>query len=295
MYAFRNAFIVGLAVLAGAASPVRAQSITPTDIERLQSAITDAGGDIDRLRSRDAILAKQLESQLSELSDEVIYLKVKIRKENAPVSRTAYFDLRDRIDDVRTRARGDSAKTGTSSGTGILDKAPTGSGKRSGEIPTGTELDVRLQTGLNSKTANVEDRFEATTMVDLMTGDQVLVPAGSVMRGVVTAVDPATRTDRKGSLTVNFDQLTVNGRAYPIRGTVAQALESSGIKGEIGKVGAGAGVGAIIGGIIGGMKGAMVGILIGAGGTVLATEGKDVDLPVGTVLRVRLDSAVTIR
>ena len=39
----------------------------------------------------------------------------------------------------------------------------------------------------------------------------------------------------------------------------------------------------------------VAGILIGGGGTVLATEGKDVDLPTGTVLRVRLDSAVTVR
>ena len=55
------------------------------------------------------------------------------------------------------------------------------------------------------------------------------------------------------------------------------------------KIGAGAGVGAIIGGIIGGAKGALLGVLIGGGGTIAATEGKDVKLPPGTVLRVRLD------
>jgi hypothetical protein len=60
------------------------------------------------------------------------------------------------------------------------------------------------------------------------------------------------------------------------------------------KVVAGAGVGAIIGGILGGFKGAMAGILIGGGGTVAATEGKDVDLPPGTVLRVRIDSPIDV-
>ena len=39
------------------------------------------------------------------------------------------------------------------------------------------------------------------------------------------------------------------------------------------------------------MKGALAGILIGGGGTIAATEGKDVELPPGTVLRVRLDAA----
>ena len=68
---------------------------------------------------------------------------------------------------------------------------------------------------------------------------------------------------------------------------MTQAIESEGIKGEAGKIGAGAGVGAIIGGILGGAKGALAGILIGGGGTIAATEGKDVELPPGTVLRVR--------
>ena len=76
---------------------------------------------------------------------------------------------------------------------------------------------------------------------------------------------------------------------------MTQALESEGIKGEVGKIGAGAGIGAIIGGIIGGAKGALIGVLIGAGGTVAATEGKDVVVPAGTILRVRFDAPPDIR
>jgi hypothetical protein len=122
----------------------------------------------------------------------------------------------------------------------------------------------------------------------------VLVPAGSVMRGVVSSVNKATRTDRKGSLTVAFDRVTINGRSYPMRATVTQALESEGIKGEKEKIGIGAGAGAILGAILGGAKGALAGILIGGGGTIAATEGKDVELPVGTTLRVRLDSPLAL-
>ena len=155
-------------------------------------------------------------------------------------------------------------------------------------------MDVRLATRLNSGTTVVEDRFEATTLVDVNSGGRTLVPAGSVMRGVVTSVEPATRTNRTARLTLSFDQLTVNGRAYPRRGTVTQALEGEGIKGEAGRIGAGAGVGAIIGGILGGFKGALAGILIGGGGTIAATEGKEVDVPAGSVLRVRVDAPVQI-
>jgi len=115
-----------------------------------------------------------------------------------------------------------------------------------------------------------------------------------VMRGVVSSVTKAGRVERKGSMTVVFDQVTVNGRKYPMRATVTQAIESEGVRGEAGKIGAGAGVGAIIGGILGGFKGALAGILIGGGGTIAATDGKDVELPAGTVLRVRLDSALDL-
>ena len=77
---------------------------------------------------------------------------------------------------------------------------------------------MRLQSELNSDTAQPEDRFEATTVVDLYEGNRVLIPAGSVLRGVVSTVNKATRTDRKGSLTVAFDQLTVRGRTIRCAG-----------------------------------------------------------------------------
>lgn len=163
------------------------------------------------------------------------------------------------------------------------------------DVPVGTEIDVRLQGRLSSKDANVEDRVEATTIVDLMRGDQVLIPAGAVVSGIVTAVDRATRTDRKGGLTVRFDTLRSRGESHPMRASVVQALESEGLKGEVGRIGTGAGVGAIIGGVLGGVKGAITGILIGATGALVATEGKDVDLPAGTVLRIRVDAPISLR
>jgi uncharacterized membrane protein len=98
-----------------------------------------------------------------------------------------------------------------------------------------------------------------------------------------------------GSLTLSFDQMTVRGRSYPMRGMATQVFESRGIRDEVGTVGAGAGVGAVIGGLIGGVKGAVLGAVIGAGGTVAATEGKDVHLPAGSILRVRLDQAVRVQ
>jgi len=293
--------LLGAVLLAaGVAAPARAQSsVTSADIQRLQDVSYEALRDMAQVRSRDAALASQLQAELDDARDEVIYLKVKLRR-NEPISRGEYNDVRDRIENIRSRARGDSAggytpPAGSRSESVPPPPATSRRAQNPNEIPVGTEFDVRLQTSLSSKTAQVEDRFEATTMVDLLDErGRVLVPSGSVMRGVVSSVNKATRMDRKGSLTVAFDQVTINGRAHPMRATVTQALESEGIKGEAGKIGIGAGAGAILGAILGGAKGALAGILIGGGGTIAATEGKDVELPVGTVLRVRLDSPLTL-
>jgi hypothetical protein len=165
---------------------------------------------------------------------------------------------------------------------------------RPNEIPAGQELDVRLQSTIDSDTAQVEDRFEATTVVDLMQGDRVLVPAGSQVHGIVRDVNRASRTSRTGSLTLSFDEVVIDGRGHPIRANAVDTIKSEGIRGEIGRIAAGAGVGAVVGGIIGGTKGAITGILIGAGGTIAATEGKDVELPAGTVVRIRLEEPVSV-
>ncbi|HEY0873014.1 MAG TPA: hypothetical protein VGD94_06040 [Vicinamibacterales bacterium] len=280
-----------------------AQSVTSSDIQRLQDEVFQAGSDLSRARSSNPDLASRLQSTLDDLRDEVIYLKVKLRKEGS-VSRSEYTDVRDRLQDLRAEARGENvertgawtggaAATGAGAATDRTDQPRTQSS--SSAIPAGQELDVRLQTQLSSATAQVEDRFEATTVADLFRGNEVLIPAGSVMRGVVRSVQPATRTNRRAEMTVSFDQITVRGRAYPMRGTITEAIQGEGIKGEAGRIGAGAGVGAIIGGIIGGVRGALLGILIGGGGTIAATEGKEVTLDPGTILRVRLDTPPNIR
>jgi hypothetical protein len=310
---FASPLVLALAFAAAVPASAAAQPVTASDVQRLQDDLDDASRSVAQMRSRDANLASQLQTDLHDASEEATYLKVKLRK-NETISRREYLDVRDRVDNIRSRARGDAPNPSVNddrpvSTAGYPDRAPypndnhpsssneanTVRSQNPNEIPVSTEFDVRLQNSLSSKTANVEDRFEATTMVDLRDErGRVLIPAGSLMRGIVSSVHPATRTERKGSMTVAFDRVTVNGRAYPIRATVSQAIESEGIAGEKEKIGIGAGAGAILGAILGGAKGALAGILIGGGGTIAATEGNDVELPSGTVLRVRLDSPLNM-
>src|SRR5688572_24919740 len=236
MFRIQYAALTALLVTALAA-PAAAQNVTQVEIQRLQDNIYQASTDVSQLRSRDSSRANQLQTELDDLRDEVTYLKVKLRKERT-LGRTEYADVRDRIEDLRTRARDDrdnayappvSTSQPVARGTGRATTGTTGTARGSFEIPSGTEIDVRLSNNLNSGTAQVEDRFEGTTLVDVNVDGRTAIPAGSVMRGVITAVEPATRTNRTARMTVSFDQVTVNGRAYPMRGTVTEAIEGEGI------------------------------------------------------------------
>jgi hypothetical protein len=271
-----------LAALLLAGSVTFAQ--TATDIATLERKVRDAQAAYSRVQPVGD------EQELREIEDDLAYLRVKARRGETVTARERR-DLSDRIDRFMVRMNGRTS----SSNTGAYERQPRANrGTARGEIPAGSEVDVRLQTLLDSKTAQVEDRVEATTMVDLFQNNDLLIPAGATLEGYVSSVDRASRTDRKGELTIMFTKLKLNGRTYDIRAYPTQVLESAGLKGEAERIGAGAGIGAIIGGILGGVKGALAGILIGGGGVIAATEGKDVELPPGTVLRVRFDSPVPL-
>ena len=136
---------LAVVLLAGPALPAAAQqnsSVTQADIQRLQDNVYQASTDVSQLRIRDAARATQLQVELDELRDEVIYLRVKLRKERSLV-RSEYADVRDRIEDLRTRARGDAvgayaAAPSTQSG-GQAGTSATTSPRGTSEIPAGTE------------------------------------------------------------------------------------------------------------------------------------------------------------
>jgi hypothetical protein len=271
-----------LAALLLAGSVTFAQ--TATDIATLERKVRDAQAAYARVQPSGD------EQELREIEDDLAYLRVKARRGDTVTARERR-DLSDRIDRFMVRMNGR-----TPSNTAGISERPSrpNRGTARGQIPAGSEVDVRLQTLLDSETAQVEDRVEATTMVDLYRGNDLLIPAGSMLEGYVSSVDRASRTDRKGEMTIMFTRLKIDGRTYDIRAYPTELLESSGLKGEAERIGAGAGIGAIIGGILGGVKGALAGILIGGGGVIAATEGKDVELPPGTVLRVRFDTPVSL-
>ena len=197
--------------------------ITPADIERLRDDVFEAATDLARLRTGDAVLLKELRAGLDDIRDEVTYLKVTLRKQE-PVSPAEYAEVRERIEDVRRRARSEITVTGAGLGPFALAPDPSSVPSDPLDIPARMEIDVRLLGVLNPVTARADDRVEALTVTNVVVKGRVVVPAGSLICGIVTEETSARSTHAAGTLTIRFDYLTVNFRAHPIQATALREI-----------------------------------------------------------------------
>lgn len=180
---------------------------------------------------------------------------------------------------------------------------PAGPQMREMTVATGTAMRVTLDQQLSTKTSQVGDLFTTTVASNVMDGDRVAIPAGSQIRGRVTAVQKSGQPGEAAVLKVAFDEVTVDGETYPVQLTVAEAnptvegRESTGKK--VGKIGIGAAAGAILGQVIGGdAKSTIIGGAIGAAaGTaiVLGTADADAVLAEGSQMTLTVDEPITVR
>jgi hypothetical protein len=166
-------------------------------------------------------------------------------------------------------------------------------------LPEGTALVVRLDSAVGSDTSRVEDPVEAILTEAVRVDGIDVLPAGSVVRGEVAAVQPAGKVQGRASLALRFTSIVVAGRDERPAIVARTEFLAPATKGEdAAKIGIPAAGGAIIGGIIGGKKGAAIGTVVGGGGgaaVVLATPGDEIRLPPGAVLTLPLDRAIEVR
>ncbi len=180
------------------------------------------------------------------------------------------------------------------------DAVPTAAGWREVTIPAGTQLVVSLDTTVGSDTSRVEDSVTAhLTRPITMHGETVLAP-GTRLSGVVTDATRSAKVKGRAHVAMRFDSLTPGGsdQRYSIRTASVGRTAPGTKKKDALEIGAPAAGGAIVGALLGGKKGALVGTAVGGGaGTavVLSTRGKEVHLPKGAALTLRLAAPLTIR
>lgn len=164
-------------------------------------------------------------------------------------------------------------------------------------LPAGTALPLVLETTLSSVTSNQGDAVVAKLAEDVKLGEKVVAPAGSEVRGRVTAAVRSGKVKGLARLAFEFDSLVVKGRTVAIATTPIDITAQNTKKKDAAIIGGATAGGAIIGAIIDGGKGAAIGAGVGAAGgtgTVLATRGKEVELAAGRSLSVKLTEAATL-
>jgi hypothetical protein len=249
------------------------------DLQRLQESLANLDDVLAALPPADS-KTEEFRGRAEQIRDETIYLKVKAEHHQRDggtgtgLTVEEVADVRHRVDLLRED----------------IDRA-FGHREQEVRLPAGTSLQVRLSHGLSSRTARREDRVDATVAEPVRGSGVLALPAGTLVRGVVRAVEPAERPSKAGRIEIEFDSLYLDDTRVGMRGRVAE-IQESGERGK--KAGIGAVVGGILGGLLGGKEGAIAGMLIGGGGAVVATRGEDVELPAGTVLTVRLEEPLVL-
>ena len=161
-------------------------------------------------------------------------------------------------------------------------------------VQPGTDIRVRINESINSKTANVGDPFTGELTADLTTrsGD-VVFPKLTQVSGSVVSAKGQGRFKGAGVLAIELG--AING--HPVVASEYVVSKKGKGKRSAALIGGGAGGGALIGGLAGGGKGALIGGLIGGGaGTAGAafTGNKPLIIPSESIVVFGLTQPLSI-
>ena len=177
---------------------------------------------------------------------------------------------------------------------------------QSPQVPAGTRFLVGLLDDLNTKTAKPHQQFTVKTLESLDTPDGHAIPAGTVIRGHVSRVEPGSSTGR-ARIWLSFDEIETRAGWKPLVADVTEvpgehAVKSGEIKeGEIQArtsasdrdlqaAAAGAALGAAAGAAAKNGKAAAIGAATGALTAFLVSSGlgQELELAKGTKLELEL-------
>jgi len=165
-------------------------------------------------------------------------------------------------------------------------------------LVAGTSIVAALQSTLDTGKNHVGDKVELRTLEVVRVNEATVVPAGAMINGEVTHIDPAGRVAGGAQLTLRFIELVMpDGRSYAISAAPIRLEGKGDAKESAIEIGGGAVAGGVIGGILGGSddiaKGAAAGAVVGTA-VAVATKGDQIVLPAGQKMRVSLSEPVSI-
>jgi hypothetical protein len=193
--------------------------------------------------------------------------------------------------------------------------------QQSHELLQGTEVRLRLLTGVNTATAKSGDPFVAEVIQPVTSGSQIVLPAGARVHGVIGGVIHSRHFSifrGQAAMSLSFRDIEIDSRVFPAKMSILRlegpsSGERDGKNRKDVKIDEGQVVeakhdvkGDIMGGAIGIGGGTLAGVvfsnvsrgfgfgLIGTAAYIVERKGKEVELPAQTTLRVRMDNTVIL-
>ncbi len=185
------------------------------------------------------------------------------------------------------------------------------------QVMQGTEIHLVLLSGLTTNVSRDGDPFEAALAAPVFLGNQLLLPAGTRVEGVVARVYKPKRFNLirgQAAMVLEFKSIELGAVKIPCQMSIL-SIEKSGdnptrrkdlkteegsivqekadIKGDLEAGALATGGGSLVGAIF---SNVLRGFTLGIGGGaayVLIRKGKDVSLPAQTAFRVRLDTSIS--
>lgn len=84
-------------------------------------------------------------------------------------------------------------------------------------VPSGTKIPIIMDTAIDTDTSQEGDEFAARSSEDLLIDGSTVVPAGSVIKGRIAALNNPKTLNRSGSVALKFDTVTTpDNRQIPL-------------------------------------------------------------------------------
>ncbi|HYL86212.1 MAG TPA: hypothetical protein VE263_18450 [Candidatus Angelobacter sp.] len=188
------------------------------------------------------------------------------------------------------------------------------------QVIQGTQVHLTLLSGIGSSVSKEGDPFVAVVAEPVYLGNQLLLPAGTRVNGLIGTIEKARHFSMlrgQAYMNLTFRSIEVDSRLIPVQmsiiaieqlhgqadgkrrkdvkveeGQVVQ--EKHDVKGDLLAATVGTGGGTLIGAVFSHVvRGFGIG-LAGSAAYVVARKGKDVELPAQTGMLVRMDNTITV-
>ncbi|HEX6897847.1 MAG TPA: LssY C-terminal domain-containing protein [Bryobacteraceae bacterium] len=109
-------------------------------------------------------------------------------------------------------------------------------GLSAASVPTGTGIEIRLTSALNTANAKPEQAFQAVVIAPVVVNGRIAIAPGASIQGHIAKVASANQTDQQASLTLSFDEISESSQKSKLAAKVSSvdnARESVDESGQI--------------------------------------------------------------